>query len=202
MCLYYDYPGLCSSLDHFTLVGCRVSALDTLANQAGKSASPKLASLYAMRTFIVCAMFMPFIFLIMWNAEPFFRLVLHSNGEESTEIFHLASSYLKIMSLAMPAVSAYECLRRYLQSCGKMIGPALAFALASAISIFLNWLLVHGPEPYRLGFLGAPLATVIAYNSVSPDSILIGQRMETLTSKLIFCSALGLYGDLCSLRST
>lgn len=117
---------------------------------------------------------MPAIFLFMWNAEPFFTLILHSPSasgadQEKAEIFRLASNYLKIMSLAMPAVAAYECLRRYLASCGKMIGPAIAFALASAISIFLNWLLVHGPAPYRIGFLGAPLATVIAYNAVSLD---------------------------------
>lgn len=119
-------------------------------------------------------MFMPFIFLFMWNAEPFFKLVLHSSsGEEAQEIFRLASGYLKIMSLAMPAVAAYECLRRYLQSCGKMVGPAIAFAFASFISIFLNWLLVHGPKPYRIGFLGAPLATVLAYNFVSTVPALV-----------------------------
>lgn len=110
----------------------------------------------------------------MWNAEPFFKLVLHSSsGEEAQEIFRLASGYLKIMSLAMPAVAAYECLRRYLQSCGKMVGPAIAFAFASFISIFLNWLLVHGPKPYRIGFLGAPLATVLAYNFVSTVPALV-----------------------------
>lgn len=155
---------LSSNVAGYSIIIGLVSALDTLANQAGKSASPKLASLYAMRTFIVCMMFMPFIFLFMLNAEPFFRLVLHSRGDDGDEIVQLAASYLKIMSLAMPAVSAYECLRRYLQSCGKMVGPAVVFALASFVSIFLNWLLVHGPKPYRIGFQGAPLATVLAYN--------------------------------------
>ena len=47
-----------------------------------------------------------------------------------------------------------------------MNGPALAFAIASPVSIFLNWLLVHGPDKWRIGFLGAPVASVIAYNLV------------------------------------
>lgn len=28
----------------------------------------------------------------------------------------------------------------------------------------LNWLLVWGPKPIRLGFVGAPLATAISFN--------------------------------------
>jgi MATE family multidrug resistance protein len=166
---------LSSNVLGYSIIIGLVSALDTLSNQAGKSASPKLASLYAMRTFVVCLLFMPFIFLFMWNAYPFFKLLLHTSSSDDTElqIFRLAADYLKIMSLAMPAVAAYECLRRYLQSCGKMIGPALGFALASPLSIFLNWLLVHGPDKYRLGFLGAPVATVIAYNFVSDNNDLL-----------------------------
>lgn len=112
---------------------------------------------------------MPFIFLFMWNALPFFKLILPKNEEVDEEILHLAADYLKIMSLAMPAVAAYECLRRYLQSFGKMTGPALAFAVASPVSIFLNWLLVHGPKPYRIGFMGGPIAAALAYNLVSHE---------------------------------
>jgi MATE family multidrug resistance protein len=116
-----------------------------------------------MKAFLVCLMALPFIFLFMWNALPIFRAIL-PQSEADPEILQLASSYLRIMSFAMPAVAAYECLRRYLQSFGLMNGPALAFAIASPVSIFLNWLLVHGPDRYRIGFLGAPLASTISYN--------------------------------------
>lgn len=95
-----------------------VVALDTLANQAGKSASPKLSALYAMKTFVVCMAAMPFIFLFMWNGRTIFNAVLPT-ADRDPEIVNLASDYLKIMSLAMPAVAAYECLRRYLQSFGR-----------------------------------------------------------------------------------
>lgn len=118
-----------------------------------------------MKTFVVCLMALPFIFLFMWNALPIFRAVI-PQSEADPEILRLASNYLRIMSFAMPAVAAYECLRRYLQSFGLMNGPALAFAIASPVSIFLNWLLVHGPARYRIGFLGAPLASTISYNLV------------------------------------
>lgn len=162
---------LSSNVGGYALIIGLVSALDTLANQAGKSASPKLASLYAMRTFIVCMGFMPFIFLFMWNALPFFRALIPAS-EADEEILIMASNYLRIMSLSMPAVAGYECLRRYLQSFGMMTGPALAFAVASPVSIFLNWLLVHGPKNYRIGFLGGPIAATVAYNLVSASSTL------------------------------
>lgn len=34
------------------------------------------------------------------------------------------------------------------------------------VSVALNILLVHGPERFRLGFIGAPLAVVIAYHCI------------------------------------
>jgi len=43
------------------------------------------------------------------------------------------------------------------------------------INAVLNYLLVWGPEPIRLGFIGAPLATAISFNLISLFSIIYGK---------------------------
>ena len=39
---------------------------------------------------------------------------------------------------------------------------------------FTTLLLVWGPEPYRLGFIGAPIATAVSFNLISLMSIIYG----------------------------
>lgn len=46
--------------------------------------------------------------------------------------------------------------------------------IVAPFNAILNYLLVWGPEPIRLGFIGAPLATAISFNLVSLLSIIYG----------------------------
>ena len=45
-----------------------------------------------------------------------------------------------------------------------MIVPTISLIIASPINMFLNWLLVWGPDRFRLGFIGAPISTAISFN--------------------------------------
>lgn len=69
-----------------------VAALDTLSNAASTSEYPYLTSLYAMRTFVVCMSYLPFIFGTCWNADVLFRLLIPSSDEHMRELAALYTS--------------------------------------------------------------------------------------------------------------
>ena len=45
--------------------------------------------------------------------------------------------------------------------------PARIVMVIAPINALLNYLLVWGPEPVRLGFIGAPIATALRYERVT-----------------------------------
>jgi Na+-driven multidrug efflux pump len=46
-----------------------------------------------------------------------------------------------------------------------MNAPTIVISIVAPLNALLNWALVWGPEPIRLGFIGAPLATAIGFNT-------------------------------------
>ena len=42
----------------------------------------------------------------------------------------------------------------------------MAIGIGAPISIFLNWLLIYGPERVQIGYCGAAWAAVVAYNLI------------------------------------
>lgn len=71
----------------------------------------------------------------------------------------------------MPGYAVFECSRRWLQSQGLMLVPVITLIVAAPLNVLLNYLLVWGPGPIRLGFIGAPLATAISMNTMAVTSI-------------------------------
>lgn len=55
-------------------------------------------------------------------------------------------------------------MRRWFQAQGVMSASTYVLCISAPLNGFLNWLLVWGPEPVRLGFVGAPIATAICCN--------------------------------------
>jgi len=89
-------------------------------------------------------------------------------------IFFLAAVYLKYSSIGLPAY-AFNCIsRRYFQSQGLFTVPTQIIFAVAPINAVLNYILVWGPEPVALGFVGAPLATAISFNLISIASIVYG----------------------------
>ncbi len=69
-----------------------------------------------------------------------------------------------------------------------MSAPTIVISIVAPLNAFLNWLLVWGPEPVRLGFVGAPLATGIGFNTAC-----VRGESPSIRSSLMsrsFCSAL------------
>ncbi|KAF9242289.1 mate-domain-containing protein [Melanogaster broomeanus] len=75
----------------------------------------------------------------------------------------------------MPFVDGHHpSHRRYFQSQGLFTVPTRIIVAIAPLNIFLNYLLVWGPAPFRLGFIGAPIATAISYNLIAISSVVYG----------------------------
>lgn len=146
-----------------------VSTLDTMLPGAWTSDQPHLVGLWTQRMTIVVAVTLIPIFTIWFNAEPILLLL-----RQEPEVARLAGIYLKWASLGLPAY-AFNCIsRRYFQSQGLFDVPTRIIVAVAPINVLLNYLLVWGPEPIRLGFIGAPIATSVSYNLVSIASVIYG----------------------------
>ncbi|KAF8150627.1 mate-domain-containing protein [Crassisporium funariophilum] len=134
-----------ASVSGFSVIQGFASALDTMLPSAWTSPQPQLVGLWAQRmTVVMFASLIP-TFMIWWNAEIILLFL-----RQEPEVAHLAAIYLRWVSMGLPAY-AFNCIsRRYFQS------------------------QVWGPDPIRLGFIGAPIATAISFNLISIASIVYG----------------------------
>ncbi|KAK4052808.1 ethionine resistance protein [Microbotryomycetes sp. JL201] len=141
------------------------TALDTLCPQAYTS-KRKDTSLYALRTaFLLVLLAIPQT-IFLWNAERVLLLL-----RQDPRVAEKAGLYLKVMSLGLPAYGGFECIRRWLQAQGLMVAPVITLAVAAPLNVILNYLLVWGPEPLRLGFIGAPIASALSMHCMFLTSI-------------------------------
>ncbi|KAJ3573738.1 hypothetical protein NP233_g2237 [Leucocoprinus birnbaumii] len=145
------------------------SALDTLLPSAWTSSKPHQIGLWSQRMFVLCMAFSVPTFILWFNAEPIFLAL-----RQEPEVAHLASVYLRWSTLGLPAFAFNNISRRYFQSQNLFSAPAHIIIGVSPINILLNYLLVWGPEPIRLGYIGAPLATSISFNLISVLSLIYG----------------------------
>ncbi|KAF8331803.1 MATE efflux family protein [Amanita rubescens] len=153
----------------FSIVQGLVSGLDTLLPPAWTSSEPRLVGLWTQRMTVVMAFaFIP-IYIIWFNAEELLIFL-----KQDPDVAHFAAVYLRWTSIGLPAY-AFNCIsRRYFQSQGLIAVPTRIIAIVSPINVGLNYLLVLGPPAIRLGFIGAPIATVISFNLISIASIIYG----------------------------
>ncbi|RDB18717.1 hypothetical protein Hypma_014757 [Hypsizygus marmoreus] len=145
------------------------SALDTMLPSAWTSPQPQLVGLWTQRMVIVMAVLLIPMYLVWFNAENLLLFL-----KQDPEVARLAALYLKWVSIGLPAY-AFNCIsRRYFQSQGLFAVPTQIIFVVAPINVLLNYLLVWGPAPIRLGFIGAPIATAISFNLVSIMSIAYG----------------------------
>ncbi|RXW17121.1 hypothetical protein EST38_g8726 [Candolleomyces aberdarensis] len=154
-----------ASVSGFSIIQGFCSALDTLLPSAWTSSHPQYVGLWAQRMCVVMgAMLIP-ILLIWFSAESILLFL-----RQDPDVARLAAIYLRWVSLGLPAY-AFNCIsRRYFQS----QVPTRIILMVAPINAFLGWLLVWGPKPFRLGFIGAPLASAISFNLISIASLAYG----------------------------
>lgn len=107
--------------------------------------------------------------MIWFNAESILLLL-----RQDSEVSHLAAVYLKWSFFGLPAYS-FNCIsRRYFQSQGLFAVPTKIILVVAPINALLNYIFVWGPDPVRIGFIGAPIATSISFNLMSISSVIYG----------------------------
>ncbi|KAG6380107.1 MATE efflux family protein [Boletus reticuloceps] len=145
------------------------SALDTVLPSAWTSNQPQLVGLWTQRMVVLQIIILIPIYMVWFNAEGLLLAL-----RQDPEVARYASIYLKWASLSLPAYS-FNCIsRRYFQAQGLFDVPARIILFVAPINILLSYTLVWGPDPIRLGFIGAPIATSISYNLISVASVFYG----------------------------
>ncbi|CAE6504877.1 unnamed protein product [Rhizoctonia solani] len=134
------------------------SALDSLLPHAWTSDQPEKVGLWAQRMAVVMFINALPILAIWLNAES---ILLRLGQEEN--IARLAGLYLGWFSLSLPGLIVGVVTRRYLQAQGIMHAQTIVMAFIAPANLFFNWLLVWGPPSFRLGFIGAPIASSISF---------------------------------------
>ncbi|KAF8500305.1 MATE efflux family protein [Russula emetica] len=158
-----------ASVTGYSIIQGLASTLDTMLPSAWTSPQPQLVGLWTQRMAVVVAGFLIPVYFVWFNAESIL-LFLH----QQPDVAHLAAIYLKYASIGLPAYTFNSISRRYFQSQGLFAVPTQIILVVAPINVILNYLLVWGPEPIALGFIGAPLATAISFNLISIASIIYG----------------------------
>ncbi|KIM37128.1 hypothetical protein M413DRAFT_20353 [Hebeloma cylindrosporum] len=150
----------------FSIVKGFISSLDTVLPSTWTSSHPELAALWTQRIGIPI--------LILWfNAEPILSLL-----RLDPQVTHLASLYLRWISLGLPAYSFNFISRRYYKSQGQFSVPTKITFIVALLNAFLTYLLVLAPTPLKIGFVGAPIATALSFNVISVLFLIHGARVE------------------------
>lgn len=166
-----------ASVTGLSIVQGFASALDSLLPQAWTSDNPRNVGLWTQRMIVVMGFtIIPILFI--WNSAETILLMLR----QEPEIARLAGIYLRWLSFGLPAYSFNVVVRRYFQAQGLMHVPSLITGTIAPVNALLNWVLVWGPEPIRLGFVGAPLATAISFNLISVCSVVYGVMYTPATA--------------------
>ncbi|GAW08891.1 multidrug oligosaccharidyl-lipid polysaccharide flippase [Lentinula edodes] len=134
------------------------SALDTVLPSAWTSDRPELVGLETQRMTLIEGLTLIPIVTLWLNGEA---VLLKLNQEP--EVARLAALYLRYMCIGLPAFTFNSVIRRYLQCQGLFSVPTRIIIVVAPINVLLNYILVWGPSPTRLGFIGAPIATSISY---------------------------------------
>ncbi|KAG8960369.1 hypothetical protein FRC03_006608 [Tulasnella sp. 419] len=153
-----------SAVTGYSIIVGMVSALDSLLPQAwgGNVEQRRLVGLWSQRMAVV--VFVTQIPIIaIWMAAEDILLFLR----QDPEVAALAATYLRWISLGLPAYSVNTVIRRYYQSQGLLHVPTIIVMIVAPINAVLNYILVWGPGPFSglgLGFIGAPIATAFSLN--------------------------------------
>ncbi|KAF4618728.1 hypothetical protein D9613_010164 [Agrocybe pediades] len=158
-----------SNVTGYSIIQGLASALDTMLPSAWTSPQPHLVGLWSQRMMLVIFASLIPMYIAWFNAETILLSL-----KQDPEVAHLAAVYLRWISLGLPAYAFNSISRRYFQSQGLFAAPTRIVLAVAPINLLLNWLLVWGPEPVRLGYIGAPIATAISFNLISIMSIMYG----------------------------
>jgi len=133
-----------------------VTSLDTLCAQAYGSGRRKLVGLHMQRmVYFLWCVTIPIGIIWLSGARILSAIV------PEPETARLAGLYLKILLLGAPGYAAFESGKRFVQAQGLFTPTLYVLLIIAPLNAFLHWLFVWY---FKWGFIGAPIAVVIAEN--------------------------------------
>ncbi|KAH7930437.1 hypothetical protein BV22DRAFT_1054993 [Leucogyrophana mollusca] len=163
--------GAAASVTGYSIVQGFISALDGLL---ASSPDHRTSQMWCARAALITALVLiPITNLWLTHSE---RTLLYLG--QSPEVASLASDFLGVSALGMPAYAMGEIAKRYLASQGLSAVHTSILTTTAPLNMLMNYLLVDGPIPaLRLGFAGAPLSTALSHNFIAVLLVLyIAQR--------------------------
>lgn len=133
------------------------TSLDTLCPQAYGAGVYVYVGLYFQRCVAMISVINIPLVTLWWYSGSFFKLIV-----TDIELAKLAQGYLRVMTAATPAYILFETGKRYLQAQGIFSAGQNILFIAVPLNISLNYIFVFD-ENIGIGFLGAPLASVVSY---------------------------------------
>ncbi|GMM29958.1 hypothetical protein DAMA08_042720 [Martiniozyma asiatica (nom. inval.)] len=133
------------------------TALDTLCPQAYGSGNLLHVGIHTQRCCIFSfVLFIPAA-LFWWFSGLILSLILKDN-----HVVELTQKFLRIFILAGPPYILFENGKRFLQAQGIFDAGTYILFITAPLNVFLNWALVYS-ESFGMGFIGAPIASVINF---------------------------------------
>lgn len=154
---------LCS----FNITGLSVyqgmaTCLDSFCSQAYGAGKHELVGVYFQRCSLMLLALTIFpLAPIWWWSGPILRVLVPDE-----ELAQMCQTYLRILVAGAPGLLLFETGKRFLQAQHIFNAGTYVLAVAVPLNVVANWLLVWHPV-YGLGFIGAPIASVIGYWSIS-----------------------------------
>lgn len=133
------------------------TALDTLCPQAYGAGNYDLVSTHVQRCFVFSMVVYLPCALFWWKSDVVLQVVI-----ADPEVLSLTSQFLRILVAGGPAYIFFETFKRFLQAQGIFEAGTGVLFISAPINIFLLWFLVWN-EKYGIGYIGAPIATVINF---------------------------------------
>ncbi|KAL7748855.1 ethionine resistance protein [Sorochytrium milnesiophthora] len=133
------------------------TALDTLASQAVTgAASPRVAGVYLQRSIVINLLLAIPIAVLWYHSEALLLL-----ARQDATLSALAGNYTRLLVWGLAPNIIQNNLIKFLQAQGLMDAAFYITLVVFPVNLLLQWLLVWYP-PTRMGFYGAPVASVIA----------------------------------------
>lgn len=133
------------------------TSLDTLCPQAYGAGQYKYVGIHTQR----CSIFALVLFIpaaLFWYFSGYFLSYII----DSPKVVELTQQFLRILILGGPPYILFENGKRFLQAQGIFDAGTYILFITAPINVFLNWLLVYS-ESFGLGYVGAPIASVINF---------------------------------------
>ncbi|POW15551.1 hypothetical protein PSTT_02111, partial [Puccinia striiformis] len=98
----------------------------------------------------------------------------------------MAACSLRMLLWSLPGYATFEISRRWLQAQAIIYPPTCILLLVSPLNAILSYLFIWGPESLQLGFIGAPVATVISFNLMGLSCLSIWSRNHL--NSFLYCA--------------